>query len=185
MKHANDNSLSAEYLRSILDYDPESGVFVWKHRADRNVQWNTRWPGQMAGRVAGDGYRQIQINGKLCMASRLAFLYVHGFHPPAEIDHKNRIRDDNRIANLRPAERWQNQVNKGTPGTNTSGFQGIVRHKQSGKWQAQIRYNGRRHYLGLFTDLADACTTYCDAARVLHGDFSNAANDNSRAKVAA
>jgi hypothetical protein len=56
------------------------------------------------------GYVQIKISGKLYHAHRLAWLYVYGYMPEKEIDHINRIRDDNRIANLREATSQLNSL---------------------------------------------------------------------------
>jgi hypothetical protein len=46
--------LTAERLRELLDYDPETGVFRWKMNRRR---------GKVAGTLRPDGYRQIGIDG--------------------------------------------------------------------------------------------------------------------------
>ena len=78
--------LTQEYLKSILSYDPETGVFTWKERQDveRPAQWNSRYAGEEAGCEYKNGntfYRCIGINFKYHAAHRLAWLYVMGDWP--------------------------------------------------------------------------------------------------------
>ena len=142
--------LTAEYLRSVLDYDPESGIFTWKVGSANQVK---------VGDVAGwpdDGYLRIMVQKRSYHAHRLAWLYVRGEWPKDQIDHINRDRADNRIANLREVTNKQNLQNAGKYSHNTSGHTGVCWHKQSSKWEAKIRHNYKHIYLGLFTDLAEA-----------------------------
>ena len=89
-----------------------------------------------------------------------------GAWPTAEIDHKNRIKDDNRWANLRSATHAENQHNCGIPRNNTSGFPGVTLNK--GRWQARIKANGHRRHLGLFGTAEDGYAAYLKAKAELH-----------------
>lgn len=42
------------------------------------------------------------------------------------------------------------------PQNNTSGYRGVSRHSKLDKWVANISFNGKRIYLGLFDDTDDA-----------------------------
>ena len=46
--------------------------------------------------------------------------------------------------------------------TNTSGYRGVCLHKASNKWQAQIRIDGKRKYLGSFDTPELAYEAICD-----------------------
>lgn len=101
-----------------------------------------------------------------------ARLIAHCFIPNPDnkptIDHINRIRDDDRIENLRwatHAEQNQNQVYMHR--TNTSGVRGVHWNKQSEKWQALIQVDGTRLHLGYFDDLHDAEAAYRSKRREL------------------
>lgn len=147
----------------MLRYDATTGDFFWRITPSRNTRI-----GQRAGRVHYKyGYIQISIRGKRYQAHRLAWLYCHGKWPVGQIDHINRIRDDNRIANLRPATRSQNQANRSLQANNTSGFKGVVFHKQIGKWVARI---GKQH-IGTFDSAYDAATAYAATATRLYGEY--------------
>lgn len=52
-----------------------------------------------------DGYVIVKIKGKQIKQHRLVWFLCNGYFPSCEIDHINRIRDDNRIENLRLADR--------------------------------------------------------------------------------
>jgi hypothetical protein len=86
--------LTAERLREQLRYDAETGVFT------RRVGSGHARAGDMAGTVHSTGYVRISIDGGKYTAHHLAWLYVHGVWP-YQIEHINRKRSDNRIANLR------------------------------------------------------------------------------------
>ena len=97
-------------LRAALDYDQRTGVFLWRRRPEMHRRWNARYPGTVAGRKC-KGYLEIMLDGVRYAAHRLAWVWVYGVDPGPMIDHKNTIRDDNGIINLRPADNRQNHQN--------------------------------------------------------------------------
>jgi hypothetical protein len=168
------NNLTVERLKEILIYDQDTGEFSWRtRRGSRAPQ------GGVAGAVSQSSdklsYVQIQIDGRLYKAHRLAWLYVHGVWPEEMVDHINGDGLNNTIANLRLANRSENMRNTGVRRDNIVGRKGVTWHRRLKKWRADITINGKQIYLGSFntTDLAHAA--YCSAAARLHGDFARVA----------
>ena len=159
------NELTAEYLRSILDYNPDTGIFTRKVRAANCVK-----VGDRAGSPNGDGYLQIMVQSRKYLAHRLAWLYVYGVWPNDQLDHINRIRTDNRRANLREVSHKQNGQNKSKPSNNTSGHPGVSWYKRISKWQARIMHNYKLIHLGYFTDIEDAITARKAAEKLYWAD---------------
>lgn len=157
--------VTAERLRELLHYDPETGTFRWKVR-----QGTQRAPGEIAGGVNQKGYGRISIDGRAHQSHRLAWLYVYGEWPALTIDHINRVTVDNRIANLRLATISQNGANSiGRKGRNP--FKGVTLTKEN-KWHAQIGKDGRRFHLGTFSTPEEAHEAYACAAVDLFGEFA-------------
>ena len=153
---ATDN-LSAETVRELLGYDPETGVFRWKKRVAHRVQ---------AGDVAGtDGIRarRLMILSKPFLAHRVAWLYVHGRWPDGVIDHINRDPFDNRIANLRDVTQRENIQNASMSRRNTSGVRGVFWRADRGSWRAEIKVDYKSKYLGDFKTLEEASKARADA----------------------
>jgi hypothetical protein len=162
--------LTAERLRELLHYDPETGVFTWIKITGTRVR-----VGDVAGSLTTNGYRRLAINGKSYKAHRLAWLYVTGGWPSADLDHINGVPGDDRWANLRLATRAQNGANSRRAVNNKSGFKGVSWHAQNRKWVATIMVNGRNKHLGYFDDRAAAHEAYTIAAREYFGEFARAA----------
>lgn len=139
--------LTQEELKRLLDYDPGTGVFTWK-AGRRCVR-----PGDIAGTRTDRGYISIKVNRKLHKAHRLAWLYVNGEWPPDQIDHINRVRDDNRIENLRAVSHRENNKNR----VNNTPFPGVCFDNHRQKWKAYIYFDGRKKHLGYFTTKLAAC----------------------------
>ena len=93
-------------LIAQLNYEPETGIFTWK-KAKRG---HTK-AGAKAGTIRPNGYINITINRKPYYAHRLAWFYTTGQWPTHHIDHINGVRDDNRIENLREADRKSTRLN--------------------------------------------------------------------------
>lgn len=88
--------LTHSELIRLLSYDAKTGIFVWKaNRGTRKVG------NKAAGSKTTRGYINIKVNGISYQAHRLAWFYIHKKWPDDQIDHKNQIKSDNRIKNLR------------------------------------------------------------------------------------
>jgi hypothetical protein len=158
---------TAEEVRQLLDYDPSTGVLLWKERPESHFRggansasayasmWNSRHAGKKAG-CHKDGYISIGINRRVLKAHRVIWLMVHGEWPDGEIDHINHIRDDNRLENLRVVTRRDNQLNHPLRSNNTSGRVGVRRCKKTNKWVASIGTGPTYEHLGMFVDFDDA-----------------------------
>lgn len=157
--------LTVEYLRSILNYDPTTGIFTRRVRTSNPVR-----VGDVAGSLNGVGYLNISIHSRLYLAHRLAWLYMYGEWPKLDIDHINRNRSDNRIANLRDVSRRQNLQNAGKRSDNTSGHTGVHWNKQRSKWQARIAPGQKTINLGLFESLEEAAAARKAAEKLYWAD---------------
>ena len=160
MGYPRKSGLTAERLREVLEYNPATGVFVWKARTARAVT-----VGALAGGVTNHGYAHITIDNERYVAHRLAWLYMTGAWPEEEVDHKNGLRADNRWCNLRAATTKQNRENREKAPSNTSGMRGVswVRSRQN--WLAQIKSYGVNRNLGRFPTLVDAAAARLRAER--------------------
>lgn len=159
-------NLSAERLRELFHYDPETGAFTWKVCPSLRVA-----AGSIAGCLQPTGYIRIKIDGQKVMAHRAAWCYMTG-EWPTEIDHRNADRSDNRFSNLRECTRALNSQNrrKASAGSK-SGLLGVVESiNRSGtaRWVARIRVGGKTKYLGSFSSAQLAHDAYVSAKRAIH-----------------
>ena len=143
--------ITAERLRELLHYEPETGIFTWKVGSANQVK-----VGDAAGSQNGLGYLHVRLQRRLYSAHRLAWLHFHGVWPVDQLDHINRIRTDNRIANLREVSHKQNGQNASKSRSNTSGYPGVYWDKQHSKWVARIMHNRKNIYLGYFATIEEA-----------------------------
>lgn len=158
--------ITQDFLKSILHYDPETGVFT------RVVDRSNMKKGSIAGSRRKDGYVLISILKRGYYCHRLAFLYVHGYIPN-KIDHINCNPSDNRISNLREANQSENMRNTCIQSTNTSGIKGVVWDKDRSKWRAQIRHLGKMYNLGRYNCINEASLAIKMHRNKLHGEFAN------------
>ena len=159
-----DKRLTQERLREVLAYDPATGILTWKVGTSRGRV------GAQAGVTTKLGYRYVAVDARKYLAHRLAWLHYHGKWPNKELDHINGNRDDNRIANLREANKYQNAHNS-PRAVGATGYRGV---RQKGRrFQAIITARNRRISLGWFATAEEAHAAYVEGARKHHGEFVN------------
>jgi len=83
--------------------------------------------------------------------------------PDNSIDHKNKDKKDNRIANLREATQSENEQNKNS--------KGCYFEKARNKWRAQIYLNGKKKEIGSYDTYEEAHEAYLAEKRILHSYF--------------
>lgn len=93
-----------------------------------------------------------------------------------EIDHVKvgkKYRTDNRKKNLRFCTKHQNQYNVLKRTTNSSGYKGVSKVRNTNKWQARISIKGKTYFLGVFSTPEAASVAYNKIAYKSHGEFYN------------
>lgn len=105
-----------------MRYCPDSGKFF---RRSKYKPWYEVKP-----TLSKDGYVQIRWMGKVVEAHRLAYLFMTGEFPKKTVDHKNRVRHDNRWKNLREADMKEQAKNRAKVGS--------ISQLPSGNWRARV-----------------------------------------------
>jgi len=168
--------ISADRLRSLLRYDPDTGVFTWRvvHGGRKRIP---------AGIVAGtrftpacgkSDYLAITLDGRTYSLHRLAWLYMTGEWPDSFIDHADMDGMNNRWSNLRLATKGQNMQNRRPQKNSKSGRKGVGWLAANRKWRAYICVNRKFRHLGLFDSPEEASAAYLEAAKTLYGEFARA-----------
>ena len=179
---------SPEDIRQLMSYDPETGKLFWKergaewftanrrHTADIQAgSWNKKYAGKEAFTpINSRGYHTGTVLGKMLMAHRIAWAIVHGRWPEHFLDHINRVRTDNRLANLREATNAENLRNSDVP-MGESGVRGVRFDRRYGRWQARITVHGKQKHLGYYNTPEAAAAAYAEGARRYHGEFARTA----------
>ena len=120
--------------------------------------------GQLNDNTILGGYRVVRIyfQGKQysILAHRLAWYIYKGIMPKDQIDHIDRDRTNNLETNLRDVTRSVNQHNRKA--------KGYTIEKSTGKYYAQIKLEGKQHFLGRFNTSEEATAAYLEAKKRLH-----------------
>lgn len=163
-KILSDSILDQSFLKEYFHYDEYTGVFT-RIKMLYGVKI-----GDVAGCKTHNGYIEIKINGKSYGAHRLAWLYMTGDWPINHIDHINSNGTDNHWKNLRDVTRTVNLQNQRKPQAHnkTSGLLGVHFEKESGKFKAQIKHEGKKKNLGRYSTAAEAYAVYLSFKRKNH-----------------
>lgn len=154
-----------ETLPLAVRYDPATGKLFW--RDDWYPESRVR---DECGREH-QGYLRFQHRNKWLSAHRVAWFLHYGEWPATEIDHIDGDGTNNRIENLRLADRAQNSMNRPMYVCNKSGYKGVFR-KYNGRYVARIGGNKNRISLGSFVCPIEAARAYDRAAIEHHGEYA-------------
>jgi hypothetical protein len=143
--------IDQQTVKRLFYYDAESGMLIWRNGNGRNVK-----PWQEAKASNGQGYYSVKIDGNSYRVHRLIWLYVYGNFPEKDIDHKNRIRNDNRLCNLRDVSRTDNCQNISLPNHNKSGHMGVSWIRSHNCCTVYVKVNKKNKWLGYYKNLNDA-----------------------------
>lgn len=159
--------LTHEYLKKILQYEEETGLFYWKKRLSIRVT-----VGAVAGHISKvSGYVELRIHGKMYRGHELAWFYKTGEFSKF-VDHRNNIRHDNSWTNLRLGTQAENNRNKSMHSNNTSGYKGVSWSSRRKKFIVGITYESKYIYIGQYDSAKDAAIAYDEMAITLFGEFA-------------
>jgi hypothetical protein len=155
-------TITQQRLKELLSYNPETGRFVWlidKGRAKAGGSAGT-WDGY---------YLYVKLDQRRYAIHRLAWLYMMGEWPEADIDHWDTNGANNKFTNLRSVTRNFNQQNKRRANRDSkTGYLGVRMSASGKRFQALIGVDGKTLTLGHFSTPQEAHEAYVHAKRQLH-----------------
>lgn len=146
-----------EYFNEFCQYDAKTGIVSFKKSPSRKIK---------VGDVINchsDGYIVMSVRGKTYKLHRVIWFMVYG-EVPNIMDHKNQIRDDNRLCNLRNVNSTINNRNARRRKDNTSGVTGV--NKVGKKWRVRINTHEGRLSLGMYDTLMEAVKVRKEAEKI-------------------
>ena len=156
-----ESSIPIKRALELFRYDPETGIIT------RMISYGRAVAGQEF-----TGPHDVSVEGISIRFNRLAWALHNRMWPPQGywVDHKDGIKANNKITNLRLATPTQNQQNKSGSGQYSKGV--TWRDRKRKPWQAKIRVNGIRLHLGSFETEHEAAQAYQEACIKYHGEFA-------------
>jgi len=86
------------------------------------------------------------------------------------IDHIDRNSLNNDLSNLRLVTQQQNTWNRGVSSRSSLGLKGIADTGKS--YRVEVTKDGKKHFMGNYRTLKEACKAYNQKAIELHGEFA-------------
>ncbi len=139
-----DQILTQEYLQEFFTYK-DGDLYAKKRTHKRKI-------GDCISGMSGNGYMQATVLNKTCGTHRLIYLYHHG-NLPKEIDHIDGNSLNNKIENLRAANRSENNFNRRIAKNNKSGVKGVSWSKGANKWVVHLSVEGKARHFGYYNDI--------------------------------
>jgi hypothetical protein len=140
------HDLTAADVRSLLDYNPNTGALTWRATKSGRRRKVAGTTGEWGNH--GKRRRTITIDYVIYKAHRIIWLWMTGKWPTRTIDHVNRNALDNRWKNLRLATPLLQVTNRDMLRNNKSGTTGVFfdKSKKTNPWRVEVRNT----YVGVF-----------------------------------
>jgi len=154
----------------------ENRIFETLEYSNGNLYWkdtdkvSPKVRGKHAGTRISTGYLSIQLSYQLLLVHRVVF-FMHNHYWPDQIDHINRIRDDNRIENLRGCTGSQNMYNSYRPDNSKYG-KNVYYVADRNKYRVMIKVNKKDKTIGYYDDLELAQLVASEAREKYYGEFA-------------
>lgn len=151
------------------------GLFTTVNEKDYEMlsrnSWTAVWAEDSKSFYAA---RQVKVG-----PNRWSYVFMHrvilglGFGDPRIGDHRNPNETlNNTRGNLRIVTIAQNCMNSRRSKNNTTGYKGVSKRKDTGKYRAYIVFDWKQINLGSsFNTAEEAYAAYCDASKRYHGEF--------------
>ena len=159
--------LTAEKLRDVMHYNPDTGIFRWTKSRTNAVKDGTELKPNNPY-----GYIEVRVLGWRGFAHRLAFLFMDGKLPDNYVDHINGDKTDNRWSNLRDVPHVENMKNRCLSKSSSSGAIGVSYCKSTGRWKAYINVGDKQKHLGRYDGFEEAVAARKNA-EVVYGFHEN------------
>jgi len=157
-----------------LDELRQDILFRFEYKDGELYRQNSKYKkkiGHKVGKIDKEGYVVTFSNGKKYFVHRLIFLMHHG-SLPERLDHIDGNRSNNKIENLRKADKYENQYNRKLAKNNTTGVKGVTWRKKEKRFLAICHVSGKRFELGYFKILEDAKKAVEEFREKHHGEFA-------------
>lgn len=158
--------MNIQELQKLFSYNPENGQLRW------TALGKGRTKTKPAGAKLSTGYIGVVVGPKRYLAHRICWALHYKRWPADQIDHVNGDKTDNRISNLREATNFQNGKNLKLSVKNTSGVCGVTFDRQTGKWRATIKIDGKQRCLGRWLVFQDAVAARRAAEKKYFGEWA-------------
>ncbi len=146
------------FVRNLAINNKSPSGLTWVNHPNKSSR--TVFVGKPSGCIGTHGYYATRVMGTTYLNHRIVYFLFHEVWPSGDIDHIDGCRTNNDITNLRDVTRAENIQNKLA--------RGYWLHKKSGKYQVQIRTNGKAKYIGIFDSEEEARQAYISWKKKLH-----------------
>lgn len=116
--------------------------------------YNRRSGVRVGGNDCWKGYRNVRVEGRLCKEHKVIWLIKKGYWPE-ELDHKDGVRDNNKIDNLRDIGAVGNAQNRKVRKDSKTKIPGVSLYKGS-RFTSRLCINGKRNHLGHYESILEA-----------------------------
>jgi len=154
-----------EHIKEMLTY--KDGKLYWKNRVGFQAYLN----GKEAGGYDKNGYIRLRVNETLMFSHRVIYFLHYGCWP-RQIDHKNRIKDDNRIENLRACTASENRTNVANKINESIYGRNVSKKSNTGKYRVRLTKFGKEIHIGEFEDLEFAQLVASEAREKYYGEWA-------------
>ena len=155
--------ITVSELHELLTADFEAGRLFWRNAA-RSTNGRGHDAGDEAGYMEPRGYFYLDTGKGRYAVHRILWAMYHGDWPTKEIDHIDRNKSNNAIANLRDVSSRENEANKERKGNLPLGV-----HRKNKRFEARLYANGSRSYLGTYGTPEEASAAYQKALEAALG----------------
>lgn len=158
------------YKKLAENINWKGGTPYWK-----NDMGTRKTKGKEAGTIKQSGYRVIGITldgQKVKIRSARLRWFMEYNELPEVVDHKDRVKLNDNISNLRNCTHAQNMQNQKKAPGGSSKYIGVYWDRIRKRWTAEIHAHGKKYFLGRFKDEKEAARAYDKGAKIHHKEFA-------------